>query len=193
MKKIIKFLASMMILGVSLTGCKKNKASPDVFQLDFQKGDNGYYITVERYERKISTINGSIGVRFDKNEFRADEPIYSNYQSVEKVEDGLLAKGEISSRYGTVIAFTDYISALADRILVNREISVKTVGEDYGFMVEQKWTDLEDAQIHQKEWFIPGMFYVNGDHTFDKSSTRVFFDGESLTIRLWIWDRCWSI
>ena len=182
MKRCIKLLLGIVMAGSSLLGCSKGKKNPDAYDLNYKKSNGAYHITVSRYGHTISTFEGSIGVRFDKNEFRADEPIYSNYKSVSKLENGLLAKGEISSAYGTTIEFTDFFVPANDRVIVNREFEVKKAGEDYGFMVEQKWTSLDKGQIHEKEWFIPSTYYVNGSHTFDKIVTRSFFDGEELII-----------
>ena len=166
---------------VTLFGCS-NSTPSDEYALGYKKNSNGYYITATRHGHTVSTFEGSIGVRFDKNEFRADDPIYSNYNSVEKVDNGLLARGTISSKWGTTIAFTDHFSIANDRILVNREFIVENAGEDYGFMVEQKWTDLGKGELQDKEWFVPSTYYVTGKHGFDQASTRLYFDGKSLTI-----------
>ena len=182
MKRCIKLLLGIVMAGASLVGCSKNKKNPEEYDLNFEKSNGGYCITISRYGHTVSTFDGSIGVRFDKNEFRIDDPIYSNYSSVSELEGGLLATGEVSSAYGSTIEFKDYFVVANDRVIVNREFSVKKVGEDYGFMVEQRWTSLDDGHIHQKDWFIPSTYYVNGTHTFDKIVTRTFFDGEELII-----------
>ena len=129
-----------------------------------------------------STVSDNWKYRFDKNEFRADDPIYGNYSSVSKVGDGLLAKGDIESEWGSKVSFEDYFQIVDGVLRVNRNFKVTSVGDDSGFSVEQKWTEKEEARVIDKEWFVPSTFDVNGERDFSRVSCRLFYDGSSFVV-----------
>ncbi len=192
-KKLIKaftalFAALILTFGcVIMTSCNNNTNKGDVggpanYEITSQKTDGGYYVRIRKGNLSYSTSNGAIGVRFDRNEYRADDPIYAHYSSAEKEGDTLVAKGEISSPYGTVIQFADYYTVGENDVHFDRKFSVKKAGDDYGFMTEFKITDDNSGKIIDSEWVIPSLYYVTGEHTFDKIGTRTFFSGSEMVI-----------
>ncbi|MGI6713830.1 MAG: discoidin domain-containing protein [Bacilli bacterium] len=178
-RKLRLFLLLPMTI---LASCNQKKVGSENFALSYKKGSNGYFIVLSRHNQTYTTEGGSLGVRFDKNEFRADDPIFKDYTTVEEVNGVLLAKGQVASNYGTTIDFIDSFKVVSNRLLVNREFSVTNAGEDFGFMVEQKWLDTKEGKIHDREGFIPASYYVNGNRSFNDCSTRMFFGGDLLVI-----------
>ena len=66
-------LALVMAIGVSCIGCSGSDNT--TLKLDFAKRDGVYVLEVSRYGVSYTTELGAVSVRFDKNEYRADDPI----------------------------------------------------------------------------------------------------------------------
>lgn len=189
-KKLIKVITTFSIVFVvafgciTMTACGKDGESVSVsgYELSTEKVDGGYIVRIKKGDVSYSTSKGALGVRFEKNEYRADDAMYSHYSSVENVDGMLVGKGEICSPYGSVIEFTDYYTVGDNDVHFDRRFSVKTVGDDYGFTTEFKITDDKAGRIIDSEWVIPSMYYVTGEHTFDKIAARTYFSGLAMTL-----------
>ncbi len=180
--KVSFLLIPLLTTLLSGCGCSDKKPDPSVFNLSYQKNNGKYYVEVSKYNHTFSTKNGSFGVRFDETAFSATDPVYGHYDSVNEIEGGLLAKGEIVSEGGTKLEFNDYYRKLEDRVTIDRKFEIKEVGYELGFMVEQKWTDGSEGNIFDKEWFIPSNFYVTGEHDFSQAYAKMYFNGELLMV-----------
>lgn len=183
-KSIFIKLLLLPIAVNTITSCSSTNSQIDNnnLSLSYKKENGKYYFILEKDGKEYNTNNTSIGVRFDKNEFRADSPIYANYDEINKIDDVFIAKGSITSKNHTTISFVDYFSLFENKLQVNRTFKVTNVGDDYGFMVEQKWNENEKASIYDYDWFVPASYYVTGAHDFSESSTRMYFDGNSIAI-----------
>ena len=148
-KSIFIKLLLLPIAVNTITSCSNTNSQIDNnnLSLSYKKENGKYYFVLEKDGKEYNTNNTSIGVRFDKNEFRADSPIYTNYDEIKKNNDVFIAKGSITSKNHTTISFVDYFSLFENKLQVNRTFKVTNVGNDYGFMVEQKWNENEKATI----------------------------------------------
>ncbi|MDR2201581.1 MAG: discoidin domain-containing protein [Clostridiales bacterium] len=155
---------------------------PNEYLINFLKEGDKYVFTFGKNGAVYSTVGGALGVRFDKNEFRADDPIYADYDGYSEVDGGYKAYGEVASDFGSVIAFEDYFSVSDGRLFVDRQFYVKKVGEDYGFATEFKITGQSGGTIGDSDWFIPANYYVTGEHTFSQSYSRIYYDGSAMVI-----------
>ncbi len=189
MKRILGvILATAMLCGVVPPGAAcsqdkgKNKVSGAGYTIVSVKSADGYAVKISKNGVTYSTTSGALGVRFDKNSFRADDPVYASYKSVVPTDGGLVGTGTASSAYGTVISFEDYYSVAGDCVNVERKFTVAAAGEDLGFSTELKLTDENSGGILDSEWFIPSTHYITGKHTFSETSTRMYFSGSSLVV-----------
>lgn len=181
--KNFKRIAAMLVAGASIlpfAAC--GGKSDEGYSLKTVRVGDGYAVSISGCGLTYSTEGGACGVRFDKNEFRADEPVYAQYASVTETADGLVGKGSVSSPFGTVVGFEDYYTLRENEVAVDRVFTVLEAGEDYGFMTELKLTDGAEGAILKSDWLIPSTHYVTGRHGFSETSTRMFFNGKSLTV-----------
>ena len=175
-------LACALCAPVAACGGGEIESSKDGYTLSAVQVDGGYAVKISKDGVSYSTAESALGVRFDKTEFRADDPLYAPYESVEEREEGLLGKGSISSDYGTRIAFEDYYTVSGGEVNVDRRFTVAEVGEDYGFMTELRLTDEQEGSIVGSDWFVPASYYITGEHTFSDTSTRMYYDGSNLVL-----------
>lgn len=174
------FLACSMV--VPLAACGGNSFSQDDYSLFAEREGDGYVIKIRKDDVTYSTSGGALGVRFDKNEFRADEPIYVHYEKVEKTDGGFAGTGSVSSNYGTVIGFEDYYTIAGGEVAIDRTVTVVAAGEDCGFMTELRFVDEKEGTVLGSDWLIPSTYYITGEHTFADTSTRMYFNGTDLAI-----------
>ncbi len=175
-------LACALCAPMAACGGNGGGYAKDGYSLSAEKADGGYSLRIEKDGVSYSTSNQALGVRFDKNEFRADDPVYAPYESLDETENGYIGKGSITSPFGTRIAFEDYYSVSGGEVNVDRRFTVAEAGEDYGFMTELRLTDECEGSIGGSDWMIPSTYYVTGEHTFADASTRMYYDGSNLVI-----------
>lgn len=182
--KIAVFLAMVLSLGC-LAACRTGAEGGSVregFSYSFVRQGDGYRLTFGADGEEYQTLAGAVGVRFDRTANTTNDPVYKDYDSVEKTEGGYRAEALVSSERGSQVKIVDWYYAVEDALEVAREIEVVKAGRDNGFATEFTFLTENASTVSESEWFNPAQYYLNGTHTLMNSTTRTNFSRERAVI-----------